>query len=130
MDYHTYANVNDDACGKCMEASFMALRENRRSLVIASGFLMFVTFVERCMYPSYWMIHPTINSPLVTLFQLLGAVGLLLSLILYSDDLHIFFSKHTRHTMASSDEEGPPPYPGRGQPGDASKNRNYDPVPL
>ena len=130
MDYHPYANVNDDACGKCLEASFMALRENRRSLVIASGFLTFVTFVERCMYPSYWRIHPSINSPLVTLFLLLGTLGLLLSLILYSDNLHAFFSKHARHTIPGSDEEGPPPYPGRGQPGDDYRDRTYDPVPL
>ena len=122
--------VDDDACGKCLEASFLALRDNRRSLLIASGFLSFITFVESCMYPNYAYQHPSINSPLVTIFLLLGAVGLLISLILYSDNLHAFFSKHFRHPPTGTEEEGPPPYPGRGQPGDASRDRTYDPVPL
>ena len=122
--------VDDDACGKCLEASFLALRDNRRNLLIASGFLSFVTFVESCMYPNYWAIHPSINSPLVTIFLLLGVIGLLVSLILYSDNLHAFFSKHFRHPLPGNEEEGPPPYPGRGQPGDAYRDRTYDAVPL
>lgn len=123
---------DDDACGKCLEASFLALRENRRNLLVASGFLTFVTFVERCMYPVYWNRHPSINSPLIVLFMVLGAVGLLVSLVLYSDNLHAFFSKRLRGAVPGSDEEGPPPYPGRGQPGDAYRDhpRTYDPVHL
>jgi len=126
MDHRINGKGEDDACGKSMEASFLALRENRRSLLIASAFLTFVTFVERCMYPTYMMVHPSINSPLITIFLLLGTVGLLVSLTLYSDNLHAFFSKHLRHTIPGREEEGPPPYPGRGQPGD----RTYDSVPL
>jgi len=129
MDHRRYGG-DDDACGKCLEASFLAMRDNRRSLLITSGFLTFVTFVERCMYPHYWMQHPSINSPLVIIFMLLGSVGLLLSLILYSDNLHACFSKHFRHPIPGSGEEGPPPYPGRGQPGDAHRDRTYDAVPL
>lgn len=118
----------------CMDKAFLAFRDNRRSIALASGFMMIVALVEKCMYPSYMLRHPSINSPLITLFLLFGGVGLLLSLVLYSDNLNACFLKYHvqygQYMAPGGDEEAPPPYPGRGQPGDVHRERTYDTVPL